>query len=113
MPTGHGYALIFDTRITLFDQSFDSLELTMDVACHPDLSVNAAVEVACWCAKDHNIHQVRQSHWPVADTEELVAAFAAGITMLTSALDSGPFDPSLMATRCRTARRPTRNAVTA
>jgi hypothetical protein len=41
MPTGRGYALIFDTTITLFDQSFDSLELTMDVAWRPDLTVNA------------------------------------------------------------------------
>lgn len=93
MPTGRGYQLVFDTTITLFDQSFDSLELTLDVAWRPDLTVNAAVEVACWCSTDHNIHQVRESHWPVADTEELVEAFAAGVAMLAGVLDSGPFDP--------------------
>jgi hypothetical protein len=67
--------------------------LAADVARSPELSVNVAVEVACWCARDHNIHYVRESARPVADTAEVVEAFAAGVAMLTSVLNSGPFDP--------------------
>jgi hypothetical protein len=93
MPTGRGYHLLVDTTITLFNQGHDWLELTLDVAWRPELTVNAAVEVACWCPTDHNMHQVRESRWPATGTEELAEAFAAGITMLTGVLDSGPFDP--------------------
>lgn len=93
MPTGRGYELVFDATVTLFRQGFDWLELTLDVAWRPELTVNAAVEIACWCPTDHNMHQVRESHWPVAGTEELVEAFAAGVAMLAGVLDSGPFDP--------------------
>jgi hypothetical protein len=63
------------------------------VAWRPELTVNAAVEVACWCAPDHNVHQVREGHWPATTTEELVEAFDAGIAILAGALDSGQFDP--------------------
>lgn len=93
MPAERSYELVFDTTITLFNQGSDWLELTLDVGWRPELTVNAAVEVACWCSPDHNMHQVRESHWPVAGTEELVEAFAAGVTMLADVLDSGPFEP--------------------
>jgi hypothetical protein len=87
------YLLLFDTTITLFSGGFDWLELTLDVAWCPELTVNAAVEVACWCSQDHNMHQVRAEHWPVTNSHDLVQAFAAGTAMLTNVLDSGPFDP--------------------
>jgi hypothetical protein len=89
------YKLVFDTTITLFNHGSDWLELTLDVAWRPELTVNAAVEVACWCSPDHNMHQVREGHWPAAGADALVEAFAAGIAMLAGVLDSGPFDPRL------------------
>jgi hypothetical protein len=92
-PPERAYTLVFDATITLFEQSSDSLELALDVGWRPGLTVNTAVEVACWCTKYHNIHQLRDSRRPVADADELVEAFAAGIAMLTDVLDSGPFDP--------------------
>jgi hypothetical protein len=87
------YLLLFDVTITLFNSGFDWLELTLDVAWRPELTVNAAVEVACWCPQDHNMHQVREAHWQVTSCHDLVEAFAAGTAMLTNVLDSGPFDP--------------------
>jgi hypothetical protein len=79
----------------LFDQGSDWLELTLDVAWHPELTVNAAVEVGCWCSPDHNMHQVRGGHGPVVGTDELVEAFTAGTATLVDVLDSGQFDPRL------------------
>lgn len=92
-PAERTYLLILDTTITLFSHGYDWLELTLDVAWRPELTVNAAVEVACWCSPDHNMHQVREGNWPAAGTDELVEAFAAGTAMLAGILDSGPFDP--------------------
>ena len=86
--------LLFDTAIRLFDTGFDWLELTLNVGWCPELTVNAAVEVACWCSPDHNMHQVREEHWPVTNRHDLVEGFAATTAMLTDVLDSGPFDPS-------------------
>lgn len=93
VPLVDAYKLVFDTTITLFDRGSDSLELALDVGWCPDLTVNASVEVACWCSTYHNIHQVREGQWPVGDTEELVAAFSAGVVMVKGVLDTGPFDP--------------------
>jgi hypothetical protein len=87
------YLLVFDTTITLFHQGADSLELTLDVAWGGELTVNAAVEVGCWCPSDHNIHRVREGRWPAAGTNQLVEGFTAGAAMLAGVLDSGPFDP--------------------
>jgi hypothetical protein len=85
--------LVFDTTITLFNRDNDWFDLTLDVGWCPELTVNAAVEVACWCSHDHNMHQVRESRRPVANSDELVEAFAAGAAMLVGVLDSGRFDP--------------------
>jgi hypothetical protein len=89
------YLLLVDTTITLYGTRDDWLELTLDIAWikPPKLTVNAAVEVACWCPRDHNMHQVREASWPVADSHELVEAFAAGTAMLVDVLGSGPFEP--------------------
>jgi hypothetical protein len=88
------YRMLLDAVITLMSTGYDWLDLTLDLAWTPELSVNAAVEVACWCQPDHNMHQVRDAQWPVASVEGLVEGFAAAIAMLTDVLDSGPFDPS-------------------
>jgi hypothetical protein len=93
-PAERCYLLLFDTTIALFASGLDWLELTLDVAWSPQLTVNAAVEVACWCPQDHNMHQVRAAHWPVTNGRDLVEAFAAATAMVTNVLDSGPFDPS-------------------
>ncbi len=87
------YLLLVDTTITLVNTGDDWLELTLDIAWRPKLTVNAAVEVACWCPQDHNMHQVRQAHWQVASHPNLVDSFTAGAAMLTDVLDSGPFEP--------------------
>lgn len=93
-PSGDAYVLLFDTTITLFNSGHDWLELTLDVAWRPELTVNAAVEVACWCQQDHGMHQVRSERLPVANSHDLAESFAGGIAILTNVLDSGPFDPS-------------------
>lgn len=94
---GRLYLLIVDTTITMYNTSDDWLELTLDIAWREpqQLTVNAAVEVACWCPQDHNMHRVRKAQWPVAQSQELVEGFAAGTEMLADVLDSGPFEPSL------------------
>lgn len=88
------YVLLFDTTIALFNSGHDWLELTLDVAWCSGLTVNAAVEVACWCSQDHNMHQVRNERWTVTNSHDLAESFAAGTVLLTNVLDSGPFDPS-------------------
>jgi hypothetical protein len=89
------YLLLADTTITLFDTRDDWLELTLDIAwtAPSKLTVNAAVEVACWCPQDHNVHQVRATRWHPANSRELVKAFAAATAMLADVLATGPFDP--------------------
>lgn len=89
------YFLVFDATITLFNQGADWLELMLDLAWRPQLTVNAAVQVGCWCSPDHNMHQVREGHWPVTDPSDLVEAFTAGTAMLAGVLDSGRFDPRI------------------
>jgi len=89
------YTLLADATIMLYSTRDDWLELTLDIAwAGPSkLTVNAAVEVACWCRQDHNMHQVRQSQWHPANSRELVEAFAAAAAMLADVLATGPFDP--------------------
>lgn len=85
--------LLFDAAITLFDTGVDWLELTIDIGWVPELTVSAAVEVACWCPQDHNMHQVRNASWPVANRHDLVEGFAAATAMLAGVLDSDPPGP--------------------
>jgi hypothetical protein len=89
------YLLLVDTGITLYDTRDDWLELTLDIAWRApqELCVNAAVEVACWCPKNHNMHQVRTARWHAVNSHELTEAFAAGIAVLLDVLAVGPFDP--------------------
>jgi hypothetical protein len=89
------YLLLVDATITLYTTADDWLELSLDIAwlAPAELTVNAAVEVACWCSENHNMHQVRRGRWHVADSQELVEAFAAGTAILTEVLASGPLEP--------------------
>jgi hypothetical protein len=89
------YLLLVDMTNTLYDTAEDSLELSLDIAwlAPAELTVNAAVEVACGCPENDNMHQVRRGRWHVADSQELVEAFAAGAAMLTDVLASGPREP--------------------
>lgn len=89
------YLLLVDTTITLYKTRDDWLELTLDIAwlVPPKLTVDAAVEVACWCPQDHNMHQVRQEQWHAVNSNELAEAFAAGAAMLLDVLGSGPSEP--------------------
>jgi len=89
------YLLIVDTTITLYDTRDDWLELTLDIAWRTPsmLTVNAAVEVACWCPQNHNMHQVRRAQWQAVNSLGLVEGFAAGTAWLTEVLAAGPFEP--------------------
>jgi hypothetical protein len=82
------YLLLVDTAISLYDADSDWLELTLDIAWQQPskLTVNAAVEVACWCMPDHNMHQVRTVSRQIANSHELVEAFAAGASAASRAL---------------------------
>ena len=92
-PSSRAYQLLVDATITLLDGDHDWLELSLDIAWCPALTVNAAVEVACWCPQDHGMHQVREACWPAATGAGLVDGFTAGAAMLIEVLDSGRFDP--------------------
>lgn len=89
------YHLLVDATIQLYATGADWLELTLDIAWSPSskVTVNAAVEVACWCIQDHNMHQVRRTQWHVTNSGEVVDAFTAGTAMLADILDKGPFEP--------------------
>jgi hypothetical protein len=89
--------LLVDVTVTLYDTREDWLELTLDISWQvpPKLTVNAAVEVACWCPQNHNMHRVLSAQGHAANSHELVEAFAAGTAMLTGVLSAGPFDPHL------------------
>ncbi|GAB3179011.1 hypothetical protein GCM10027259_26730 [Micromonospora palomenae] len=98
-PTEHDRGishLLLDTTVTVYNAGVDWLELTLDIAWSPasNLVVNAAVEVACWCAQDHNMHPVREVRWEVATAGELVEAFAAAAATVKGWLNTGPHDPS-------------------
>jgi hypothetical protein len=93
IPSERRYLLLVDATITLFNTGLDWLELTLDIAWRPELTVTSAVEVACWCPQDHNMHQVRESHRQVPSCRDLVDAFAAGTAMLMDTLNSGFSDP--------------------
>jgi hypothetical protein len=85
-----------DSPVTLYDDARgDWLELNLDIAWQPSasLTVNGAVNVACWCPRDHAGHLVRTAQWHPVDSRELVEAVAAGTAMLTDVLTTGPFDP--------------------
>jgi len=66
--------------------------------------VNAAVEVACWCPQNHDMHQVRVARWHAVNSCDLVEAFAAGTAMLVDVLTTGPFDPHPWRARAEAAR---------
>lgn len=93
--------LLVGTGITLYSTGVDWLELTLDIAWAepPRLAVSAAVEVACWCPQDHNMHQVRDLRWEVATGAELVDALDAAATTLLTWLRDGPYLPGPWRTR--------------
>jgi hypothetical protein len=81
--------------ITLYNTRDDWLELSLSISWRDagQLTAYAAVEVACWCAENHNMHPVRDLDRDVDDDLDLGDAFAAGVKMLTTVLDEGPFEP--------------------
>ncbi|MEU8820651.1 hypothetical protein [Actinoplanes sp. NPDC048796] len=81
--------------ITLYNTRDDWLELALYLAWRPGprLTVEASVEVACWCAENHNMHPVRELSRDADDDFELADAFAAGVKMVTAVLTDGPFEP--------------------
>ncbi|GAA0506066.1 hypothetical protein Ade02nite_90960 [Paractinoplanes deccanensis] len=93
-PDGTRRVLV-GTTITLYDTRDDWLELSLQIAWQPDgrLGVESTVEVACWCADNHNMHPVRESARDADDDFELADEFAAGVKLLTTVLNEGPFEP--------------------
>lgn len=93
--TEHLHLLLVDTTITSYKTRDDWLELTLGIAWQvpPKLTVDAAVEVACWCPQDHNMHRVRQAQCHAVNSHELTEAVAAGTAMLMDVLASGPSEP--------------------
>jgi len=102
------YLLLIDTTITLYSARDDWLELALDIAWTepPKLTVNAAVEVGCWCPQDHNMHQVCTKRWHAANCRDLAEAFEAGTVMLAGVLAEGPFDPHTWRVRAGLPDRP-------
>ncbi|MEV4350542.1 hypothetical protein AB0J83_39300 [Actinoplanes sp. NPDC049596] len=87
--------ILAGVTITMYDTRDDWLELSLRILWRagPRLSVEASVEVACWCAENHNMHPVRELDRDVEDDFELADAFAAGVKMLVAVLGAGPFEP--------------------
>ncbi|GAA3233503.1 hypothetical protein GCM10010532_070270 [Dactylosporangium siamense] len=85
---------IVSGSIMLYNSGVDWLELDLDIAGEPELTVTASVHVACWCTENHNAHYVLEACWPVASAHDLIEGFAAGTAILTEVLNAGPFDPS-------------------
>ncbi|SNY53808.1 hypothetical protein [Paractinoplanes atraurantiacus] len=94
-PLDASQRILVRVTITLYNTRDDWLELTLYLAGREDghLVVESAVEVACWCEENHNMHPVRDFGRDVEDDFELADAFAAGAKMLTAVLNEGPFEP--------------------
>ncbi|QJT01755.1 hypothetical protein G9272_16740 [Streptomyces asoensis] len=91
---GVGIPEILLTELSLYDDRVDWLSMAIDVAWTPAgrLRVCAAVEVACWCVKNHNTHYAPSLGIPVRDGVSLEAAFEAAAQQLTKWLEE-PWDP--------------------
>ena len=93
--------LLIYTAILPYDTGVDWLELALDIAwdVSPRLVVNTAVEVACWCSPDHNVHPISQAKWRVATASELAEVFAAATTLMKGWLRDGPHNPDAWRSR--------------
>ncbi|GIF72490.1 hypothetical protein [Asanoa siamensis] len=80
--------------ITLVDSRDDGLALTLVVADDGPtrLEVAAAVEVDCWCVKNHGLHQVERHEWLVGTPDALADGFVAAVRQVTRWLASAPRD---------------------
>jgi hypothetical protein len=87
--------LVLSTSIGMFGTTVDWLELSVNVGWsdRPFLGVSAAVEVACWCAVDHNMHAVRNFEWLAGHADALVVAFESATESVVG-WSSGPRDPN-------------------
>lgn len=89
--------LVFGTSVTvmLAVTGVDWLELSLDVcrtAEPPVAVVSAAVEVACFCPVNHNVHPVRERRWLFGAAEALFPAFDTAVDAVIEWLD-GPREP--------------------
>lgn len=78
---------ILETILTLHSTGTDWLEIWLDIepASVPDmLAVYTAIEVACWCPTDHNMHAVHEQHWLAASGPAIATAFETAITAVRS-----------------------------
>ena len=76
-PDNRTQLLVLGTTLTLFNNLSDWLELAICVVRErrPTLTVSAAVEVACWCHPDHNMHSVRRKEQLVGTAAAMTEAF--------------------------------------
>ncbi|WP_200211071.1 hypothetical protein [Micromonospora coerulea] len=87
--------LVLSATVSVVDTGQDWLELSLQVAIDTPslLEVAAAVEVACWCTNDHNMHAVERWEWLVGSGSALARSFDAAIQKITRWLATGPREP--------------------
>jgi hypothetical protein len=85
----------FGTALGRFYDQDDWLELALDVWSDINSAalVTATVEVACFCAIDHNVHNVAEAEWPATTPAGLVIAANEAVRMLTN-WAANDLDPS-------------------
>jgi hypothetical protein len=78
---------VLETILTLQSTGTDWLEIWLDIepSSVPDmLAIYTAIEVACWCPTDHNMHAVHEQHWLAASGPALATAFETAIAAVRS-----------------------------
>ncbi|NYF56519.1 hypothetical protein [Micromonospora purpureochromogenes] len=94
-PAAGVQLLVLSATVSVVDTGQDWLELSLQVAFDTPslLEVAAAVEVACWCTNDHNMHAVERREWLVGSGPALARSFDAAIHKITRWLATGPSEP--------------------
>ncbi|MGW9192342.1 hypothetical protein [Micromonospora chersina] len=94
-PAAGAQLLVLSATVSLVNTGEDWLELSLLVAFDTPslLEVAAAVEVACWCVDDHNMHAVERREWVVGSGPALARSFAAAVHEISRWLATGPREP--------------------
>jgi len=89
-------SVLIENIVSIYESPMDWLNVTLVVAWSspPDLLVNASVEVACWCSRDHGAHYVEDARWPVTTAADLLEAFADATSTVRQWVRDGPREPS-------------------
>lgn len=86
---------MLSATVSLVNTGEDWLELSLLVAFDTPslLEVAAAVEVACWCRDDHNMHVIERREWVVGSGPALARSFASALQEITRWLATGQREP--------------------